>query len=181
MIEGYAKQVIDLSQAMSMPERDVEISNLHVSPEYRYNDKDDTEVFLGNTYQRKIKLRFHALADLQKMIASLPQAKQVRLNTGSFATSNADELRRQLLAQAVDDARKTAEIMAKSVGKRIGTVHNISNQGFNVRYVTSEDSMTLDRVVVTGSRANAPAPPVVLREGTIQLDQNVYIIYTLVD
>ena len=182
LIEGLAKQVVDLTQSMQMASRDVTVSNLGVSPEYRYNDRDDTETFLGNTYKRDIKLRFHSLADLQKMISSLPQAKQVRLNTGSFATSEAEGLRRQLLSQAVEDARNTAEIMAKSVGKRIGTVHNISNQGFNVRYVTSgDDSTTLDRVSVTGTRLRALTGDVVLREGSIQLDQNVYVIYTLVD
>lgn len=183
LIEGLAQQVVELTQAMKMPGRDVTISNLDVSPEYRYSDRNDAETFLGNTYQRQIKLRFHTLADLQKMISSLPQARQVRLNTGSFATSQADELRRQLLSQAVEDARRTADIMATSVGKRIGTVHNISNQGFNVRYATSDEysGQSLDRVMVTGSRLQAPAPPVVLREGSIQLDQSVYIIYTLVD
>lgn len=181
LIEDYAQQIIGLTQAMNMADRDVNISNLDVSPEYRYNDKDDTEVFLGNTYQREMKLRFHTLADLQKMISALPQVTQVRLSTGSFGTSGEDELRRQLLSQAVEDARKTAEVMAKSVGKRLGTVHNISNQGFNVRYVTSDESTQLDRVMVTGSRLNAPSPPVVLREGIVQLDQSVYIIYTLVD
>jgi len=180
LIEGYAQQVIDLTQATGMADRDVEVSNLDVSPEYRYNDKNDTEVFLGNTYERRIRLRFHTLADLQKMISSLPQVPQVRLSTGSFATSEADELRRQLLDQAVADARRTADTMAKAVGKKIGTVHNVSNQGFNVRYVTSGDS-TLDSVTVTGMGRSAAAPPVALREGTIQLDQNVYIIYTLVD
>ncbi|MGB3874119.1 MAG: SIMPL domain-containing protein [Stenotrophomonas sp.] len=180
LIEGLARQVVELTQAMEMANRDVTVSNLDVSPEYRYSDRNDTETFLGNTYQRQIKLRFHTLADLQKMISSLPQVKQVRLNTGSFQTSRSDELRRQLLSQAVDDARKSADIMAASVSKRIGTVHNISNQGFNVRYVTSDEysGQTLDRVMVTGSKIGAP---VALREGSIQLDQNVYIIYTLVD
>ncbi|HBN53822.1 MAG TPA: hypothetical protein DD456_07250 [Stenotrophomonas sp.] len=180
LIEGLARQIIDLTQAMGMAGRDVTVSNLDVSPEYRYSDKDDAETFLGNTYRRQIKLRFHALADLQKAISSLPQATQVRLNTGEFATSQAEDLRRQLLSQAVEDARKTADIMATSVGKRIGTVHNISNQGFNVRYATSDaySEQSLDRVMVTGSKIGAP---VALREGSIQLDQNVYIIYTLVD
>ncbi|MBN8225692.1 MAG: SIMPL domain-containing protein [Xanthomonadales bacterium] len=181
LIEGHARQIVDLTQAMGMAERDVEISNLDVSPEYRYDDKNDIEVFLGNTYERRIRLRFHTLADLQKMISSLPRAPQVRLSTGNFATSEADELRRRLLDQAVADARSTAEIMARAVGKKIGTVHNVSNQGFNVRYVTSGDSDQLDRIMVTGSKTAASAPAVALREGTIQLDQNVYIIYTLVD
>lgn len=181
LLEGYANQIVALTQQMKMEDRDVTISNLSVSPEYRYDDDDDKQVFLGNTYEREIKLKFHTLEALKKMIAALPQAKQVQLDTGAFVSSQADALRRELLTQAVDDARTTAEIMAKAVGKRLGTVHNISNQGFNVRYVESSDSYTLDSVTVSGLARQAGAPPVVLSKGTIQLDQNVYIIYTLVD
>ena len=180
MIEAYARQVVDLTQSMKMDDKDVTISNLSVSPEYRYDDEDDRQVFLGNTYEREIRMRFHSLADLKRMIQALPQAKQVQLDTGDFQSSNADGMRRELLEEAVEDARKAAEVMAKAVGKRLGPVHNISNQGFNVRYVESSAATELDRVEVTGSRF-APAPPVVMSEGTISLDQNVYIIYTLVD
>ena len=181
LIEGYASQVVALTKKMEMEDREVTISNLSVSPEYRYDDKDDRQVFLGNTYERKIKLKFHTLEALKQMIEALPQAKQIRLDTGTFVSSKADELRRVLLTQAVDDARTTAEIMAKAVGKRLGMVHNISNQGFNVRYVESSDSYSLDSITVTGSKLGRAPAPVVLSKGTTQLDQDVYIIYTLVD
>ena len=180
-IEGHAQHVMALTKAMKMADRDVDISNLSVSPEYRWDDKEDKQIFLGNTYARTIKLRFHALADLQKAIDALPKSKQVQLDTGGFQSSKQDDIRRELLTQAVQDARKTAEIMAGAVGRRVGGVHNISNQGFNVRYVTSNEATTLDSVMVSGSRMAAPAPPVALREGVIQLDQDVYIIYMLVD
>lgn len=181
LIEGFANQVVALTKKMEMEDRDVNISNLSVAPEYRYDDKDDKQVFLGNTYERKIKLQFHTLERLKQMIEVLPQAKQVQLDTGTFVSSKADELRRGLLAQAVDDARTTAEIVARAVGKRLGTVHNVSNQGFNVRYVESGDSYSLDAVTVSGLGRSASAPPVVLSKGTIDLSQDVYIIYTLVD
>ena len=180
MIETYARQVVDLTQSMKMDDKDVTISNLSVSPEYRYDDEDDEQVFLGNTYEREIRLRFHSLADLKRMIEALPQAKQLQLDTGDFQSSNADDLRRELLEEAVEDARNTAEVMAKAAGKRLGPVHNISNQGFNVRYADSFAATELDRVEVTGSRV-ASVPPVVMSEGTISLEQNVYITYTLVD
>lgn len=181
LIEGYASQVVELTKKMEMDDVDVAISNLSVSPEYRYDDKDEEQVFLGNTYLRQIRLKFHTLDKLKQMIDALPKAKQVQLDTGAFESSQADALRRELLTKAVDDARTTAEIMAKAVGRRLGTVHNISNQGFNVRYVESSDSYSLDSVTVTGYGRQVGAPPVVLSKGTIQLDQNVYIIYTLID
>ena len=182
-IEGHAQAVIALTRSMKLPDRDVEVANLNVSPQYRWDDKQERQVFLGNTYTRTIKLRFRALADLQKAIAALPKSSQVQLDTGSFESSRQVQVRRQLLTEAVADARRTADVMAAAVGRKVGGVHNISNQGFNVRYVSSGEG-SLDRVTVTGSRMAPPAPPeppAVLREGVIQLAQDVYILYTLVD
>ena len=91
------------------------------------------------------------------------------------------------MAKAVEDARSTGEVMAKAVGKRLGDVHNVSNQGFNVQYVEGgvDDPPVvlaapapMDSVTVTGSRLRSD---VVLREGRIELQQDVYIIYKLVD
>ena len=182
-IEAHAQAVIALARQMKLPDRDVEVANLNVSPQYRWDDNEKRQVFLGNTYTRMIKLRFRALPDLQEAIAALPKSSQVQLDTGSFESSRQAQVRRELLTEAVADARKTAEVMAAAVGRSLGSVHNISNQGFNVRYVTGGDT-ALDRVTVTGSRMAPPAPPApptALREGVIQLAQDVYIIYTLVD
>lgn len=180
LIEDYARQIVDLTRKAGMEDADVTVGNLSVSPEYRYDDKDDKQVFLGNTYRREIELEFHDLDKLRQVIESLPQAKQVRLETETFKSSNADNIRRELLERAVANARETADVMARAVGRRVGNVHNISNSGFNIRYVEPNGSTTLDRIEVTGSRI-ARAPPVVLEKGSIELQQDVYVIYTLTD
>lgn len=187
LIEGHAQRILSTIKQMKLPDADVTLSNLSVSPEYRYDRQAEKQVFVGNVYRRQIKLRFRKLSDLAKMIGTLPNAKEVLVDTGEFETSRADEVRRNLMAQAVGDARATGEVMARAVGKRLGDVHNISNQGFNVQYVEGgiEEPpvvlgapASLDSVTVTGSRMS---PGVVLREGRIELQQDVYIIYTLVD
>lgn len=186
-IEALAADILATAKALRLADADVTVSNMRVSPEYRYDRTTEKQVFLGNLYQREIKLRFHALPDLAKMVGSLPNAKEVRVETGEFETSRADEVRRSLTGKAVEDARRTAEAMAAAVGRKLGAVHNVSNQGFNVRYVEGgfEGSpvvlappKTLDSVTVSGSRLS---PELVLRQGRITLEQDVYVIYTLQD
>lgn len=187
LIEGHAQRILQTVKQMRLPDADVTVSNLNVSPEYRYDREAEKQVFVGNVYRRQIKLRFRALPDLARMIGTLPDAKEVQVDTGEFETSRADAVRRSLMAKAVDDARSTGEVMAKAVGKRLGDVHNVSNQGFNVQYVEGgvDDPPVvlaapapMDSVTVTGSRLRSD---VVLREGRIELQQDVYIIYKLVD
>lgn len=178
-IEGLAQAILSQAEAAVVADADIQVSNLSVAPEYRFDDKDDKQVFLGNTYSRTFELKFHALPQLGAFIDGLPKAEQLKMETANFQSSRSETIRRELLTQAVADARQTADVMARSVGRRVGSVHNISNQGFNVRYAESGGETELDRIQVTGSRLRAPE--IVLREGTIVLDQSVYIIYTLVD
>ena len=187
VIEAHADRILATTKQMKLPDSDVTVSNLSVSPEYRYDRQTEKQVFLGNVYVRQIKLRFRKLEDLAKMVGTLPDAKEVQIDTGEFESSQADDVRRNLMARAVDDARRTGETMAKAVGKRLGDVHNVSNQGFNVRYVQGGEGdppvvfdtpAPLDSITVTGSRMRRE---IALREGRIELQQNVYIIYTLVD
>lgn len=187
LIEGHAERILATIKQMKLPDADVTVSNVSVAPEYRYDRDTQKQVFLGNTYRRQIKLRFHKLKDLAKMIGTLPNAKEVLIDTGEFESSREDEVRRSLMNQAVQDARLTGEMMAKAVGRRLGDVHNVSNRGFNVQYVEGgvddrpvvfDAPSSLDSITVTGSRLRSD---VVLREGRIELEQDVYVIYTLVD
>lgn len=187
LIEGHAERILATVKQMKLPNADITVSNLSVAPEYKYDREAEKQVFLGNVYRRQIKLRFRKLADLAKMIGTLPDAKEVQVVTGTFETSRADDVRRNLMAKAVEDARAIGEVMAQAVGKRLGAVHNVSNRGFNVQYVEGgvndppvvfDDPSPMDSVALSGNRMRAD---VVLREGRVELQQDVYIIYTLID
>lgn len=176
MIEGLAKDVLAIAERMQVAEADLTVSNLSISPEYRYDQGERKQIYLGNTYEREIKVRFHSLDRLREFIAALPAAKAVRVDTGTFETSRADELRKDLLQQAIDDARATAQALAAGVGRKLGPVHTISNQGFNLTY-----SRSINAIDVSGTQSVALFAPgaIVLREGRITLDQDVYIVYVL--
>lgn len=179
-VETLAKDILAIIQRHKVADGDVDVSNLDVSPEYDYDEETDKQVFQGNTYERKIKVKFHSLPVLNDFISALPKSSALRIQTLRFETSRADELRRELLTSAIANARKTAETMAVGVGRKLGNVQNISNRGLNLQY-----SGSFDRVTVTGARSAAayapapPPPPMVLKEGKITLDQDVYIVYSL--
>lgn len=178
-IEKLAKDVLAIADVMKIEEADLTISNLSISPEYKYDDDTDKQIFLGNTYEREIKIRFHSLDKMREFISALPLSKALRIDTGTFGTSKSEVLKQGLLEKAIKNARATAEALASGVGRRLGSVHTISNQGFNIRY--AQNATSLDTVTVVGNGALATPGLVSLREGRITLDQSVYIVYTLID
>lgn len=177
-IESLAQKIVDLAQAQKIVDEDLSIGNLSISPEMDYDEKTEMQVFLGNTYERSIKIRFHSLDRLRTFLAQIPEGKQVHVDTGAFAYAKTDEAKRTLLADAISNAKSTADEMARGVGKRVSGVHTISNQAFNIRY--AESATTLDTVTVVGTALLAPGT-VVLKEGRITLDQDVYVVYLLAD
>lgn len=176
-IESLAQSIVDLTKQQGVADADINVGNLSVSPEIEYDEDTEKQVFLGNNYEREIEVRFRSLDKLRQFMAKIPKADQIRLDTGSFEYSKAASAKKDLMVRAIGNARATADEMAKGVGKRIAGVHTISNQGFNVRYAESTD---LDSVTVQGTALLSPGS-VVLKEGRITLDQDVYIIYLLAD
>lgn len=185
-VESLAKNTLAISESLKIGGDDILVSNLGISPEYDWDDETDKQVFRGNTYERTIKVKFRSLPKLNEFISALPKSNVLRIETSRFETSRADELRRGLLESAIANAKKTAEAMASGVGRKLGAVQNISNQGLNIQYSQSLESVTVTAAAAAAAHVMGaplppppPPPPAVLREGKITLDQDVYIVYEL--
>lgn len=174
-IEALAMQILAIADRMKIAESDLTVANLAISPEYDYDNEKEEQIFLGNSYQREIKVRFHSLDRMREFIAALPADKMLKVDTGKFESSRADVMRRELLKKAIENAHDIATALAAGVGRKLGPVHTISNRGFNVSYA---DSAAI-RERVQGSMALLAPGVVSLREGRITLDQDVYIVYAL--
>lgn len=177
-IEGLAQQVVDLAEKMRIPDNDITVGNLSIDTEEDWDDETDERVFKGNTYQRIIKVRFHALADLKSFVDSLPTGKEVRLETGTFSYSKSEEEKKKLLEQAIANARATAEQMASRINSRIIGVHTVSDRAMTDSYVGRNTD--LNAIGVAGAAVHdGPRVNVVLKAGVITIEQSVYIIYLL--
>jgi uncharacterized protein YggE len=188
LVEDLAAKVLDAAKSNGVDDADTEVGNLSISPETEWNDDKDVDVFKGNTYERKITLRFRSLAALKGFIAAMPLSRNLRLETDTFRYSGASELERKLRREAIADARKGAEDMASAVGKRLLDLFNVSDKAQSTIYAASGysyDGMiggaaSLDMVRVTGSVAH-PRSEIVLREGEITVSADAYLVYLIGD
>lgn len=182
-IEALASDIVATAKSMNVTEDDITVGNLNISIEERYDDKTEEQVFVGNSYERIVNLRFHDLQALKSFVDRLPTGKAVRAETGAFAYSKAEEERKKLLQEAMDDARETADQVAAGLGKKIIGVHNASDQPLSSNYFGN--GANFDRVNVQGSLAlMAPGTvrgesEMVLKKGVITLQRTIYIVYLL--
>lgn len=183
LVESLAAKVVSAATVLGAPDTDMQVGNLGVTSKTKYDEKDDKEVFLGNTYEREIEVRFHDLEALRKFIAAVPAVKQAKLETGDFEYSKSAEVKRKLRRDAIDDARRGAQDMAAAVGKKLLDLFNVSDRAQTTTYAASgynSESTALGTVSVTGSRA-VRGSMIVLKEGEITIKSDAYLVYLIGD
>jgi uncharacterized protein YggE len=185
LVESLSKVVLDNAQKLKLADVDIEVGNLSISPQTEWDDKDDKEVFLGNEYERRLRMRFHDLESLRSFISALPEGRNLHLQTKTFEFSGALELQRKLRRQAIEDAKRGAADMADAVGKRLIELHNVSDRAQSTVYSASGYGRAdLDTVTVVGAataESSRRRAELVLREGEIEVSADAFLVFVIGD
>lgn len=94
-----------------------------------YPDMDNKGKITGYTARNNVKIKLSDLSKLGTAIDKLSGAGVDSINNVSFSVSNKTLYRNQLLAQAVENARQQAAVVANAGGRTLGKLlsANISN------------------------------------------------------
>jgi uncharacterized protein len=200
-VEKLTADVLGKIRALSVKDEDVAIGNVRIEPVTNY-DKADKEVFQGNRYSRVIEVKFHSLDDLKAFVAGVPAGKQVSVSTEAFVSSSINDIRRRLLADAMADARKTANVVSSTMNQRIVRIQTVSDRPLSLQvgsYINSIDAYSVESTTILTSDqiARIPVPrnitsvallspgtlksSIVLEKGTVSLSTDVYVVYLLGD
>jgi len=103
-------------------------TNLSINTKYKSirNNNEYNQIFIGYSCFHSTRLEFDI--DMQKLGALLGAIAECKANpqlTVRFAVKDPDAVSEQLLASAVEDARRKAEVLAKSAGVALGEVKRI--------------------------------------------------------
>jgi hypothetical protein len=177
VIEALAQSIIELAKTQNVADADLTVGNLSIDAATEFDEKKEETVFVGNTYSREIRIRFHALEDMQRFLRVVPAGKQIQLGTGEYTYSKSAETRRELMASAIDEARKAADEIAAKIGKRIIGVHTVSDVPLSGRYLEGNSSNAIEI-----SSASLLAPGTVrLTLGVVTLQEDAYVVYLIGD
>lgn len=204
-VEAAARLVLDRVRQLGLQDADIELGNVEVRPDTRYDNATGKETFLGTNYARRIGLRFHTLAGLKKFIEGTPEDKLLRLDTGEFALEDTGKARRALFVAALANAREAAEVAAKAIGKRVIGVQTASDQplalsrgafivnAVDAASVESTTILTAEQIArlpvprditVTALIGDPNAPrttEVALSEGVVKLRGVAFVVYLIGD
>ncbi len=117
---------LSLADRMGIEKKHLNTSQLTIRPEYDWVPAVRKRNLTGYYVARQVHVE---LQDLDQLGALLERATEVGINQVSgpvFSSSRHDELQREALKKAAEDARRNAEVLAGSLGARLGPVRDIS-------------------------------------------------------
>jgi uncharacterized protein YggE len=202
LVEDLTRRALDSARGLKLADADIRVGEVSIYPQEDYDDESRKQVFRGNRYSRSLELRFRRLADVKAFVASLPAGENLRVSTRRFESSVADEVRRKLLVDAIDDARRTADVLAAGIGRRVGPAQTISTAPMALSagsYINSIDVQNAESTTILTAEQLARVPTarsitsvallapgtvrseIVLEAGSVRLRSDVYILYLLRD
>lgn len=154
---------------------DVSASALAINEDVEY--EDGKRISRGFRGQRSVQVRVRDIASINAIINEGLAAGMNGVDSVSFKSLREDALRQQAREAAAAQSRERASALAAAYGARLCRVYSINSVNSNImnRYGAS-----LDRVVVSGSRAPAPAAPGQYIEPSIEFNEGVDVVFEII-
>ena len=164
-------KVLEVIKGKLGKEDKVSTAGYSLSPVYEYNNQTNKSEFTGYRASNKIIVEAHNLKELGTIIDATAQAGLNNIESLSFDTTKRDEFRREALTRAVNDAKTTAETLAKAAGVKITKILQLSP--------SFDYPVPVYRDYALAKEAPAPAPPTPIEPGDISVSASVNIVFEI--
>jgi len=117
--------VLNLCASLSIKEQHIRTAQLHIQPEYDWNNETRERRLIGYLVRRGVEIRLQDLSDLGTL---LEQSTALGINQASpprLESSRRQELQREALQSAAQNARLNAAAVASTLGASLGAVRKI--------------------------------------------------------
>lgn len=165
------ERVISALTAAGIPRKEIDTRNYSIFPEYTQPEPRSEPKLSGYRASNTLSVHMRELARMGEMIDRALSAGANRVDGVRFALSKEDAVRAEALRQAVERARRTAEVLASSLGVRLGPVLDASTVAEVPRVFAARMAFE------AGSKSGGPTTPILPEEQTITAQ--VAIIYAI--
>ncbi|MBU6422062.1 MAG: SIMPL domain-containing protein [Gammaproteobacteria bacterium] len=164
-VEQRAAAVIAAARKLGITEHDINAASISIWPEYQW--QNNSQVFAGQHVNRNIVITLRDLSRYADLVASLIKAGVTTFDT-VLDRSDVAALRRQALAQAVEDAHARALALAQAAQVKLGAVYSITeNNGF----ARPQPMMMAAKM--------SPADGAQYQPGAMEINADVSVVYLL--
>lgn len=129
--ENATAEALNAVRAMGIAEKDIRLQNVQLGPLREYDP--DRRTYLENGFEatRSLLVTVRDLDTLPGLVATLVENGANRMNSIQYGLDNRDEIELQVLRLAVARAKAKASVMARELGREVGAIKELSEQGFS--------------------------------------------------
>ncbi|HEX4871074.1 MAG TPA: SIMPL domain-containing protein [Nevskiaceae bacterium] len=127
------KRVNDTSRALlaelrklGLAEADIGSTGMNVQPEYVWDEKSRNNRLVGYRVSREVDLKIRDLGRLGDVLLAATRVGINQVQPPQLESSRAAELKREALAAAAAEAQRKAEVLARTLGVKLGPVRSLS-------------------------------------------------------
>jgi uncharacterized protein YggE len=113
-------------KSLGLKDEQISTAGVSISPEFVWDDKARRQKLVSYHARREIDLRIDNLQLVGDVILRATMVGVTQVNPPVLESSKAKELSRQALVKATEDARAKAQLLAETLGVKLGTVRSIS-------------------------------------------------------
>lgn len=118
--------IIDALTSVGITKSDIQTSRFNFSP--KYNWENGQQVFDGYVVSNSLKIKINEASIIGAVLDLIIEAGATSIYSVSFDTVNNQNVKRQALMRATEDAKIKAMILAKASGLTLGRAVNITLQ-----------------------------------------------------
>jgi len=162
-----AKQIAAAVKKQGIDDKDIQTRDVSVYPQTA--DQNGEQVITGYQASLSVTVKVRDISKLGQVISAANAAGANEISGPTFLIDDPAPVRAKAIDEAVADARKSAEAMAKAAGKSVGEVLSLSSsdvgQVFGPMYGSSD---------MAGAAKAVPIEP-----GQLDITANVVVIFEL--
>jgi uncharacterized protein YggE len=123
------EQLLGVARGLQIPNEQIRSTRINVNPEYVWNEPRRQRDFKGYVVQRQLIVDLRDIEKLGPLMEKSMTAGANLVQEPVLDSSKRKDLERQALALAVEDARRNADVLARSVGMAVGMPRNVAGNG----------------------------------------------------
>jgi len=162
-----AAQIASALKKQGIADEDIQTQDVSVYPQTV--DQDGKQVITGYQASLSVRVKVRDIAKLGEVISAANAAGANDISGPTFTIDDPAPARAKAIDEAVADARKSAEAMAKAAGKSVGEVLSMSSS--DVGLVPGPMFSTSD---MAGAAKSVPIEP-----GQLDITANVVVVFEL--
>jgi len=162
-----AEQITAAVKKLGIADKDIQTQDVSVYPQTV--DQDGKQVITGYQASLNVRVKVRDIAKLGEIISAANAAGANAISGPTFSVDDPAPARAQAIEEAVADARKSAEAMAKAAGKSVGAVLSMS----------SSDVGLVPGPMYGASDMAGAAKDVPIEPGQLDITANVVVVFEL--